>query len=142
MCNLGLYLFFLNILIVLFTSQYTSRSSSVVCIFFGLLGYILCRGFPNVLFFVAAAGTRTWTVANSNMVYQHLNNVGQLDPNVSACDELKSPRMSFNQYLTCQICDVHPFQWELVVWHIGYTYFILISESLRPFMLLLCRCII
>ena len=40
-----------------------SISSSVVCISLGLLGHIMCRGLPNALFFVAAAGTRTQTVA-------------------------------------------------------------------------------
>ena len=53
------FFFFFN---SLFTSRYTSRSSSVVCIFFGLLGHILCRGLPNALFSLLLPGLepRQW----------------------------------------------------------------------------------
>ena len=66
---------------VVFTSQYTSRSFSYFCIFFGLLGHILCRGLPNALFSLMLPGLepQQW---QCHMVYQSLNNIGYADPSI------------------------------------------------------------
>ena len=51
------------------------------CIFFGLLGHILCRGLPNALFFfVCCSLDSNPDNGNANMVYQRLNVVGHPDP--------------------------------------------------------------
>ena len=77
--NYIVYIFFFFFFNSLFTSQYTSRSSSVVCIFFGLLWHILCRGLPNALFSVLLPGLepRQWQCQHG---VPTKNDVGHPDP--------------------------------------------------------------